>query len=111
MEVASGLPPADHRNNALLHDAVAPVSAPVRRNRPNSASLAAQRSLRVHGAGGGNVRVLVTGGRDYDDAELVFRTLDQIHIDTPITLIIEGACPTGADAHARAWAALRKIRN
>jgi YspA, cpYpsA-related SLOG family len=36
------------------------------------------------------MRVLVCGGRDFSDAEWLFRELDRIHALTPISCIIEG---------------------
>jgi len=60
------------------------------------------------------MRVLVCGGRDYDDRDAVFRWLDQ---NTPRTdpdkhgndmpagvTVIHGACRTGADRWADEWA-------
>lgn len=55
-------------------------------------------------------RYLITGGRDYKDRVLVFRTLDDLTIDEGDmlprdgTLIIHGDCPTGADQFADDWA-------
>lgn len=49
------------------------------------------------------MKVLVCGGRDMDDEELVFFTLDQIHAKEPIKVVIEGGA-RGADRHAKAWA-------
>jgi hypothetical protein len=46
---------------------------------------------------------LVTGGRDYADRARVFAELDRVHAETPIAWLVNGACPTGADAHANAW--------
>jgi hypothetical protein len=47
-------------------------------------------------------RVLVCGGRDYNDEERVFGTLDEIHKRSRITAIIQGYA-TGADDLAREW--------
>lgn len=49
------------------------------------------------------MRVLVCGGRDFADANLLDRTLNEIHEKTPISCIIEGGA-TGADALAFRWA-------
>ncbi len=49
--------------------------------------------------------VLVCGGRDYGNFEVVRLTLDQIHAESPITLIIHGGA-TGADECADRWAHL-----
>jgi SLOG family YspA-like protein len=54
-------------------------------------------------------QIVVTGGRDLADESLVWRTLDDIHQVTPITLLVEGGCPTGADKFARTWAAARGV--
>lgn len=54
------------------------------------------------------MRVLVCGGRDYEDRERVFDTLNEIHSGRPITLIIQGGA-TGADYFAKAWAMLLGI--
>lgn len=52
------------------------------------------------------MRVLVCGGRNYNNREKVFATLDAI---TPrITTLINGVA-TGADAMAEFWAASRNI--
>ena len=60
--------------------------------------------------------VIVTGGRDYDDREHVFATLDEVHARRPITLIRHGACTrkgsnelSGADGLAEEWAKARKV--
>lgn len=52
--------------------------------------------------------MLVTGGRHYANEFLVFRTLDAVHAETPISLLIQGDA-TGADALARHWAMDREI--
>ena len=50
------------------------------------------------------MKVLVCGGRDFDDMALVERTLDAIEV----TQIIEGGAK-GADALARKWAEARGV--
>ncbi|MEV5129267.1 SLOG family protein [Streptomyces sp. NPDC053705] len=55
-------------------------------------------------------RVLVTGSRDWDDDRAVryaiaAAVLDHAPVDAPVVLV-HGACPRGADAHAAAWAQL-----
>ena len=55
-------------------------------------------------------RILVCGGRDFSDRDLVFRTLDAVlkkHGDS--VAIIHGACPTGADNFAEEWAKDRQV--
>lgn len=54
------------------------------------------------------MNVVVTGGRDFDDCELLFDVLDEIHAVTPITLIRNGGM-TGADALSSRWAYERKV--
>lgn len=49
------------------------------------------------------MRVLVCGGRDYKNQDLVFETLAKIHDKTPITLVIEGGA-NGADFWGGYWA-------
>lgn len=44
--------------------------------------------------------VIVTGARDWQDADAVWRVLDECQP----TCVVQGGCPSGADAHARAWA-------
>jgi hypothetical protein len=48
------------------------------------------------------IRLLVTGGRNFDDAVLVFRTLDGIHSEKGIALLIHGGA-NGADHLAQCW--------
>lgn len=49
------------------------------------------------------MRVLVCGGRNFTDAGLLERTLNRIHSETPIQVLIEGGA-RGADSLAKAWA-------
>jgi hypothetical protein len=61
--------------------------------------------------------VLVTGGRDYEDREAVFRALDTLSQANPYMTILHGACcakgrPTelrGADRWAQEWAQTREM--
>lgn len=53
-------------------------------------------------------RVLVCGGREYDDREQLFRVLDAAHLANPIILLIHGAAP-GADSLAKEWALKRDV--
>lgn len=56
------------------------------------------------------MRVVVTGGRDYGDWQVVYGTLYRIHIATPITLLAHGACyKGGADKIAEDWAKLAEV--
>lgn len=53
-------------------------------------------------------RVLVCGGRDYDDKETIYDVLDALHTDIGIICIISGAA-RGADTLAINWAEDRAI--
>lgn len=55
------------------------------------------------------MRVLVSGGRAFEPDDVVYRKLDRIHAETPIALLVNGWCPTGADKHARDWCLVRKV--
>lgn len=55
------------------------------------------------------MRLMVTGGRDFDDVRKMFNALDALHANRgPITLLIEGGA-NGADQIARTWAKLHHI--
>lgn len=54
------------------------------------------------------LRVLVCGGREFRDQLWLNKTLDAIHAETPISLIIEGGA-RGADTLARTWAQIRHV--
>jgi hypothetical protein len=50
------------------------------------------------------LKVLVTGGRDFSDFVRFLGILDRVHRERgPITAIIHGDCPTGADAMVAKW--------
>ncbi|MGL4178297.1 MAG: DUF2493 domain-containing protein [Dermatophilaceae bacterium] len=53
------------------------------------------------------MRVIVTGSREWDDEGAVWSALDTAVLDDPGYTIVQGGCPSGADAHARAWAQSR----
>jgi len=53
-------------------------------------------------------RVLVCGGRDYDDRETLFNVLDVTHEANPIECLIHGAA-RGADTLAADWALDRDV--
>lgn len=55
------------------------------------------------------MRVLVCGGRTFSCRACVFETLDALHQEKPITLVIEGGA-TGADQFARDWANTRGVQ-
>lgn len=50
------------------------------------------------------MRVAVTGGRHYADRAAVWAALDAVERKHPGFMLVHGDCPTGADAHAAAWA-------
>lgn len=54
------------------------------------------------------MRVLVCGGRYYDDWAFIVHVLDRVNARQPITRLIEGGA-TGADELARRWAKARGI--
>lgn len=52
---------------------------------------------------GSRLRVLVCGGRDYDDTEELWAALDRLHAASPISALMEGGAD-GADGIGRLWA-------
>lgn len=54
------------------------------------------------------IRLLVFGGRDYDNSTLLTVLLDHVHAERNVTLLIEGGA-RGADRLARRWALSRGI--
>lgn len=61
------------------------------------------------------LRLLVCGGRDFNDVALLWRTLDGLHKETPVQLLVEGASDdvtgpyVGADYWAHQWALARQV--
>lgn len=56
------------------------------------------------------MRLLVCGGRGYEHRPIMYGNLDKIHAETPITMLIHGACPYGgADILAEDWAKSREV--
>lgn len=55
------------------------------------------------------MRLIVCGGRDYGDGIHVWATLDALHGERPISIIVHGACKTGADKFAADWAKRRHV--
>lgn len=49
------------------------------------------------------MRVLVCGGREFDDQPFMDEILNKLHARTPISLLIHGAA-RGADSQAEVWA-------
>lgn len=56
------------------------------------------------------MRVIITGGRDYDNVDHIYNVLQKIHDATPITCIVHGACKTGVDNIADDWAKQHGIK-
>ena len=54
------------------------------------------------------MRVLVCGGRKFDDWAFIVYVLDRVHATHPITTLIEGGA-SGVDEFARRWASTRSI--
>ena len=54
------------------------------------------------------MRVLVTGGRDFSNRELLFETLDRLHAVRGFTVLIHGDA-NGADRLAGEWGAARGV--
>lgn len=49
------------------------------------------------------MRVLVCGGRDYNDRSMVVNVLTKLHVEIGVSCLIEGGA-RGADRMAREWA-------
>ena len=54
------------------------------------------------------MKVIVCGGRDYSDIRNVFMKLDEFHVETPITELMQGGA-AGADYIAKTWAEKRGV--
>jgi hypothetical protein len=59
-------------------------------------------------ARGREMRVLVCGGRDFDDVGLMISALDRLHTEKSFTVVIHGNA-RGADTMADAWARCRGV--
>lgn len=68
----------------------------------------------------GGLRVFVTGGRDYEDRDTVWRALDRIHAKHGVLVVIHGGCDEydpetgrrrlrGADKWADEWGVSRGV--
>lgn len=53
--------------------------------------------------------LVVCGGRDFADRAWLFAALDAAHAKRPISKLVQGCCPTGADAFAAEWAQARGV--
>lgn len=54
------------------------------------------------------MRLIVCGGRDYQNYDLICSVLDKVHSKKQISMLIEGGA-NGADSHAAIWAETNKI--
>jgi hypothetical protein len=54
------------------------------------------------------LKVLVCGGREFNDADFIFSELDRLHAQYCFRMLIEGAA-RGVDRIAGEWASARKI--
>lgn len=54
------------------------------------------------------MRLLVTGGRNFDEAALVYDVLSQLHRHYAIGVLIHGGA-RGADSHAGQWACVHSV--
>ena len=54
------------------------------------------------------MKVVVTGGRDFTDQEFIFKTLNEIHKETPITFLVSGMAK-GVDESCFKWAMKNEI--
>lgn len=113
--------PTSHTRSGPDSDAIA-EKAPVRPVGPRTPALGTrftsetprgpQRSIygvRTRGADDAPppqpARILITGSRDWPDAHLVHRELARCWRDFGSVVVVHGACPSGADAHAARWVA------
>lgn len=53
--------------------------------------------------------VVVAGGMDFNDYELIFAALDKAHSKHPDMVLVHGGAPKGVDLIAAKWAAARKV--
>ncbi len=51
-----------------------------------------------------SIRIIVCGGRDFQDRRFVFKALDLLHTKRTVAEVITGDSPTGAERLARDWA-------
>ena len=56
------------------------------------------------------MRILVCGGRDFEDAQLAFAALDRIHLKRGVSCVIEGGA-RGADRLGADWASVNGVAN
>lgn len=54
------------------------------------------------------MKIIISGGRDYNDRDFVYMVLDHVHRERVITLLIEGGA-RGVDRLGRDWAIDRGV--
>lgn len=59
---------------------------------------------------GEHLKVVVCGGRSFDDADFIFGKLDRLHAEYAFDTVIEGDA-RGVDRIAGAWARSRKCQS
>ncbi len=55
------------------------------------------------------MKVIVCGGRNYNDADRLVAELDRLHAEQPITKLLYGMA-RGADDLAKTWATMRGVK-
>lgn len=55
------------------------------------------------------VRIVFTGGADYNDHRRIYAVLDKVHQQLPAMILMHGATPTGAERIAACWARDRNV--
>jgi len=56
------------------------------------------------------MKLIIAGGRDRWLEDFDLAALDKIHKKNPVTEVVSGKCPTGADAGGEMWAKVHGIR-
>ena len=54
-------------------------------------------------------KVAVSGGADFNDHQLIWDKLDQVHAKHPDMVLMHGKSPKGAEKIAARWAEIRKV--
>ncbi|MEO7170234.1 MAG: DUF2493 domain-containing protein [Sphingomonas sp.] len=55
------------------------------------------------------VRIVFTGGADYNDHQRIYAVLDKVRANLPNMILLHGATPTGAERIAACWARDRDV--
>ncbi len=53
--------------------------------------------------------VVIAGGMDFNEYELIFTALDKVHKKHPNMVLVHGGAPKGTDLIAAKWAAAKKV--